>query len=299
MAYIPAPYIQFPDGPLFCEGAAGRLPFQRLREEVVIMTQKVEVNFSELLQQAVEEPGKVLKAYSTFSNNYSFSNLFWAFIQCEDREIEFGQLATFKKWNDLGRSIKSGQKAIYMNMPRAVKDTVKNEDGKEEEVVLYQRYFARAGWFVMSQTQGDDVIFPELPEWNKDIVLSELNIEESSFKRFNGNIQGYAINNQVAINPLAQIPLKTLFHEVAHILLGHTKEENNTEKALKEVEAESVAMLCLAALDQPGVEYCRGYIQDWLGQGKEIPKKSACKIFSTVNRILSAGRQAETTDKVV
>ena len=40
---------------------------------------------------------------------------------------------------------------------------------------------------------------------------------------------------------------------------------------LRECEAESVALLCCAALDLPGVAECRGYIQLWWGHS-EIPE---------------------------
>jgi hypothetical protein len=82
----------------------------------------------------------------------------------------------------------------------------------------------------------------------------------------------------------------TLLHEIAHIQLGHTKEETNESRAEREVHAEAVAYLCMAALNQPGLEYSRGYIQNWLGQGSEIGAKAAIKIFSAADKILNAGR---------
>ena len=51
-----------------------------------------------------------------------------------------------------------------------------------------------------------------------------LSIEQLTFTETNGNVQGYARKRQVAINPVAQLPIKTLFHEAAHVMLGHTAE---------------------------------------------------------------------------
>src|SRR5438034_678568 len=75
------------------------------------------------------------------------------------------------------------------------------------------------------------------------------------------NCQGYARKRQIAVSPIAQLPHKTLFHEVAHVILGHTTESdfNDTErtaKCLREVEAEAVAMLCCEALELEGAEFC-------------------------------------------
>jgi hypothetical protein len=98
----------------------------------------------------------------------------------------------------------------------------------------------------------------------------------------------------MAINPINPMPHKTRFHELAHILLGHTTEgEQNdgelTPRNLRECEAESVAMLCCAALDLPGVECCRGYIQGWWGQGNPIPERSAQRVLKVADQILKAG----------
>ncbi|MBI2359042.1 MAG: hypothetical protein HYV04_09090, partial [Deltaproteobacteria bacterium] len=50
-----------------------------------------------------------------------------------------------------------------------------------------------------------------------------------------------------------------------------------------------VALLCCAALDLPGVEHCRGYIQSWWGQGNPIPERSAQRVLKVADQILKAG----------
>ena len=92
---------------------------------------------------------------------------------------------------------------------------------------------------------------------------------------------------------------KTTFHELAHVLLGHTAEGEQadseiTPRNLRECEAEAVALLCCAALDLPGVECSRGYIQSWWGPGNTIPERSAQRILKVADQILKAGStQAE------
>ena len=109
-----------------------------------------------------------------------------------------------------------------------------------------------------------------------------------------GNCLGFARERSIAINPVNPLPHKTRFHELAHVLLGHTTEGTQTDseitpRTLRECEAESVALLCCAALDLPGVDECRGYIQNWWGQGHEIPERSAQRILKTADQILKAG----------
>src|SRR5499433_2927507 len=122
--------------------------------------------------------------------------------------------------------------------------------------------------------------------------IADVNVEEVPFEMMNGNCQGYAKGRQIAINPLAQMPAKTTFHELAHIELGHTSEavhdSETTPRSLKEVEAEAVALLCLESLGMDGAECCRGYIQSWL-QGDMIPERSAQKVFAAADKILKAG----------
>lgn len=61
-----------------------------------------------------------------------------------------------------------------------------------------------------------------------------------------------------------------------------------TPKNLREVEAESVALLCCESLGLPGAEFSRGYIQGWI-EGDVIPERSAQKIFHVADQILKAG----------
>jgi hypothetical protein len=158
----------------------------------------------------------------------------------------------------------------------------------------------KARWFAISQTVGDEFTAPRLPEWEAERALAALDIEQIAFTATDGNCQGYAKKRQIAINPVAQLPHKTLFHETAHVILGHTSEADFTDtertpKNLREVEAEAVALLCCEALSLEGAEYCRGYIQNWLCpaigyNGDAIPEKSAQKIFRAADQILRAGR---------
>ena len=166
------------------------------------------------------------------------------------------------------------------------------EEGREGEQVI-TTFVWKPNWFVLSQTNGEPVPMPAIPAWDKEKALASLGIQEIPFTDTNGNVQGYAQKRQVAISPLAAMPHKTLFHELAHIELGHTLENEFTDsehmpRNLKEVEAEAVAMLLCESLELPGSEFCRGYIQSWL-RDDVIPEKSAQKIFGAADRILRAG----------
>src|SRR5438128_2689355 len=253
-----------------------------------------EIQFRQLLEEAVTKPGTLMKAYSLFWN-YSLGNQILALIQANQRGIALGPIASFNRWNELGRHVNRGEKAIELCMPIACKRTVneKREDGTDVETeVTFKRFVFRRNWFMLSQTDGAGYHAPAIPAWDRARALQTLNVEEIPFEMLNGNCQGYAKGQQIAVNPVAQMPAKTTFHELAHIELGHTSEavhdSETLPRNLKEVEAESVALLCLESLGMDGADYCRGYIQNWLS-GATIPERSAQRIFAAADKILKAG----------
>ena len=138
--------------------------------------------------------------------------------------------------------------------------TIKSKDAAEGETPeVFTRFMYRANWFVMAQT--------------------------------------------IAINPVGMHPFRTTLHEIAHIVLGHTSEgtqmsdDATTPRTIREVEAESVAFLCAAALGfMDGADDSRGYIQTWHARGEAITDKHAQRIFKATDTILKAGQVDISTD---
>lgn len=253
--------------------------------------------WTDLLAEAVSQPGLILKAYSAF-HGYSLGNQLAALMDCQIHGIEPGPINTYKGWLEKGRQVRKGEKAIWLCMPLGRK--TKNEDTGEDELQITS-FVWKPRWFVLAQTEGEPVPMPEISEWNGERALAALSIERIVFNHTNGNTQGYARKREVAISPLAELPHKTLFHELAHVELGHTSEadfddSDQTPSSLREVEAEAVALILCEALSLHGADYCRGYIQNWL-DGDVIPEKSAQKIFGAADRILKAGRDQQGTVK--
>lgn len=252
-------------------------------------TKRDDVKWAELLKEAVDKPGMMLSAYSNF-HNYSFGNCLLALSQILGRGLEPGPIAPYKKWQELGRQVRRGEKALTLCMPITVKN--KNAEGDDDKFKTIFVYKNR--WFAMAQTDGDDVTFPALEDWEKAKALEALGVTEVPFEAINGNTQGYASpGKKIAINPIAELPHKTLFHELGHQVLGHVDEKmvdagDVTPRNIREVEAEAVALICCEALGLEGAEFCRGYIQHWL-KDSEISDGSARKIFTAADKILAAG----------
>src|SRR5215468_7518229 len=208
-----------------------------------------EIQFRQLLDEAVRKAGTLMKAYSLFWND-SLGNQILALIQANRRGIALGPIASFNRWKELGRHVKRGEKAIELCMPVTSKRTVKEQDesGNETETeITFKRFVFRRNWFMLSQTDGAPFQMPPIPAWDRARALTTLNVEEIPFEMMNGNCQGYAKGRQIAINPVAQMPAKTTFHELAHIELGHTSEavldSESLPRSLREAEAEAVTLL--------------------------------------------------------
>jgi hypothetical protein len=113
----------------------------------------------------------------------------------------------------------------------------------------------------------------------------------------NGNCQGYAYSShkQIAINPMAAYPNKTLLHEVAHCLLHGDDVEfshgSELPRSIKELEAESVAYIVgctLNILSEQEQLYSRGYIRNWFKGANSVPEENCQRIIKAVDTILDA-----------
>jgi antirestriction protein ArdC len=258
-----------------------------------------------ILVDAVSKPGVISEAYSRFWD-YSTGNQLLALFQCMQRGIELGPINTLLRWNELGRSVRKGEKALTLCMPVMRKrnvptakesdTTVSVGDGAERqpEIQVLTRFVYRPNWFVLSQTKGKEYVPVTMPEWQESTALTALGIERINFTHPNGNAQGYAVEKKIAVSPIAFMPHRTLFHEIAHVVLGHTEElrrmddDEHTPVNLREVEAECVALICSESLKLDGATFSRGYIQHWL-KGETIPERSAQRIFKAADQVLRSG----------
>jgi antirestriction protein ArdC len=243
------------------------------------------------LRSAVTDPGILSSAYRQF-HHYSIGNQLLAWSQCLARGLQPGPLATYSRWRELGRQVRKGEKALTLCMPVTVKRARQADEADDPDVFV--RFVYRSHWFVLAQTDGQELAPMPIPDWDSDRALAALQIDEVPFDATDGNILGFARDRSIAISPLNPLPHKTRFHELAHVLLGHTAESGHadseqTPRSLRECEAEAVAMLCCAALELPGVEFSRGYIQSWWGSGNAIPERSAQRILKAADQILKAG----------
>ena len=252
--------------------------------------------YIELLAQALSEPGIVSAAYQLF-HRFSIGNQILAAVQLTQRGMPLSPIASFNHWQALGRSVRKGERALALFMPVTIKKRGQKDETDEvqraDETFTMFKLVNR--WFSIEQTDGAEYAEPKAtPRWHQEQALAHLDIALEHFAMVDGNIQGYAVERRIAINPIAEYPHKTCFHEIAHVVLEHTHIRGcwdgvTMPRNLQEVEAEGVAFLLCSILDLPGQCESRGYIQAWLADDS-LPEKSAQRIFSAAQTIMEAGR---------
>lgn len=237
-----------------------------------------EIKWSDLVNKALTIQGSLGNTYNRFYN-YSYGNQLLLLCQGVAEPV-----ATYKKWQELGRQVKKGSKAKAILQP-----VIKEDETGETEI---QGFYLRNCLFGLSETTGDELKLPDVKQWDKAKALKKLNIKEIPFKRIDGNVQGYANKNGIAINPTAVNPMKTLLHEIAHKVLGHI-ENQEMHRGIKEFQAECTAYLLMVELQLntwQELSSCRAYIQGWL-EGQKPTEQEIKQVFVAVDKILKAGRE--------
>jgi antirestriction protein ArdC len=236
--------------------------------------------------------------------NYSFLNQIRMLMQNVAEPV-----ATYKVWQELGRQVRKGSKAKVVLAPVLVSRDAKDDngnaviggDGKPGKRQILVGFRDSRSVFGYSDTDGDELPPVELPGWDTDTALGALGIDRVTFDMVNGNVQGFSFEDDkgrhLAVSPTAAYPAKTLFHELAHLVLGHCTGNDETHRGVAEFEAEATAYLVAKELEL--IEWdpaeSRAYIQRWL-HGTEAAEDHITRVFAAVNKILTAGhRIAETT----
>lgn len=258
-------------------------------------TLKIEAKTAlELIKEACENPGELNKFYQTFYC-FSINNQLLAASQLTLKGLGLTPLKTYSQWQECGRTVKKGEKALWLWLPLIynLKKTEKDQYGNEKETThqIMKGFALKNRWFSYEQTEGEEYKEPPCPLWNEEKALQTLDITLIPFSKLNGRIQGYTYNKKIAIHPMEKNRKSVLFHEMAHILLEHKATDpvlNPEEYSLQEVEAELTAYLCVHILNLKGKEYSRAYIQSYLNHTK-FNNESAKRVLDCANKIIKSG----------
>ncbi|MFD1716043.1 ArdC-like ssDNA-binding domain-containing protein [Amnibacterium flavum] len=230
------------------------------------------------------------------------------------------RVAGFRKWLELGRAVRKGEKSIkiFGYRERKVTDGDDHNDavdvlGTGERVV---RYFPILSVFDQSQTDPTDPeagdptqlaqqLHGEDPTGILQAVTDYLTGQGWTVTRepIAGSVNGYTTTDgtrrvviDASLSP-AQAA-KTGLHEAAHVLLH--AEEDHTEyiehRGVKETEAESVAYIVAGILGLDTSSYSIGYVAGWSHCDPETIRNTAARVLRTAHTLADAITTTEEHD---
>lgn len=220
-----------------------------------------------------------LKTMSKF-HNYSINNVLWVQMQNPNASV----IAGLKTWNELGRKVNKGEKALRVLAPMKHTKLIEIEKVdantkkpiKEKQKVEWISYKA-VPVFDISQTNGKELpsLISELQgnikhfDHMKNALtkVAKIPIEFEDIKDSKGYY--HLTENRIAIKKgMSDMQtIKTMIHEIAHSRLHNIKEEKSISSIMnrnaKETEAESVAFVVSNHFDIDTSDYSFGYIASW------------------------------------
>jgi len=252
-------------------------------------------NWQQLLDEALTAPGNLTGVYDRF-HDYSLTNMLLFRMQGIHEPV-----ASASRWKSLGRRVVNWQHRKEVIVPVLIHEAPPEDETlkeKRERVAKLIGFKVVRAVFALSDTDGPVMPPPPTPGWDLAIALDKLGVREVPFDNTNGNLQGWSQGTEFAINPIAVNRNKTTYHELGHILLGHTLlhhfEEYQTHRGVMEFQAEATAYLVmneLELMDDKTAAHSRGYIKYWLGE-EQPPDQAIRQVFTAADRIIRAGRLA-------
>jgi antirestriction protein ArdC len=227
------------------------------------LMKKLEAHFAELKQALAEGDGEglldLLRKLGRF-HRYSVHNV--ALIVAQKPEATM--VAGLKRWNELGRRVKKGEKGIAILAPTLkqveVVDKETGEVRKEQRIVGFHTAYV----FDISQTEGAELEQPEGIPGGAELLerikaACPVPVREGLLP---GGVLGKTDGREVVLEAdlKAAGKAEVLLHEWAHVVMHFGEERVSRDVA--ELEAEAVAYAVGRELGLP-MESSAGYIRSW------------------------------------
>jgi hypothetical protein len=219
------------------------------------------------------------------------------------------RVAGFRKWQELGRQVRRGEKAIRIFGFRTKKIEDEPADGTGEAGEgRTLTYYPMLSVFDIGQTDPIDPEAADLEPLARHLAgTDEAGILDAVADYLTGAgwsveriplpraANGYTTTDgsrRVVIDadlPPAQAA-KTALHEAAHVLLHADDEpgEYAAHRGIKETEAESVAYVTAGLLGLDTAAYSIGYVAGWADGDPAIIRAAAAAVLRTVHTLADA-----------
>ena len=227
---------------------------------------------------------------------YSFNNLMLIAVQCPHAT----QVAGFRRWQQLGRQVRKGEKAIKI-LGYSTKKITKTDPVTGEDVEDRVARFPVLSVFDISQTDGEPIPSTTYtlptgagPDGALDRLTGWLQAEGWTVREepLAGGLEGYTdhtrhlIATRTGLEPAAR--LVVLLHEAAHALLHSNDAEYVAHRGLCETEAESAAYVLANLLGLDVDASSISYITGWSSAQPAVLRAAATNVLRAVNTIAAA-----------
>jgi hypothetical protein len=226
---------------------------------------------------------------------YSFNNLMLIAAQCPHAS----RVAGYRKWQELGRQVRKGARAIKI-LGYSTKKVTKTDPETGEEVEDRLVRYPVLSVFDISQTNGDPIPANSYrlpggdgPDGALDTLRSWLDGEGWTLRELSlaGTCEGYTdhqrhiIVTATALEPAAR--LVVLLHEAAHAVLhGELKPgEYQAHRGVCETEAESTAYVLANLLGLDVDASSISYVAGWWQSDPSVLTGAASNVLQAVNTI--------------
>lgn len=200
-------------------------------------------------------------------------------------------VAGMKRWNELGRRVKKGERGIAILAPSLKRVEVEEADGtvREERKLVG---FHTAYVFDVSQTEGEPLsLGKDIPRGTELYARLCSRCPVPVEERLTGSAMGYTNGKRIVISAMLSPTAKaeTLLHEWAHTRLHFDGVKRPAE--VEELEAEAVAY---AVGRELGLEMkgSRDYILHWRGTVKGL-EESLERISRAAREMLGVLEEAQ------
>ena len=232
---------------------------------------------------------RYLAAMARF-HRYSFNNVMLIYTQREDAS----HVAGFHAWRKLGRFVRKGEKGILILAPMIFKHAEAEAAQTDDEKTIVR--FKAAYVFDVSQTDGEPLPgfatvqgdpAGHLERLKRFVSDRGISLEYSfSIAPARGVSRGASIVLLPSLSPAAEFAV--LSHEIAHELLHKGERRANTNKMIRETEAEAVAFVVCQSIGLETGTAASDYIQthsgdrETLAASLELIQQTACEIITGI-----------------
>ena len=237
-------------------------------------------------------------------HSYSFNNVMLIFSQAPDAS----QVAGFRKWQELGRQVRKGEKSIKI-FGYSTKKITETDTETGEETTRRAARFPILSVFDIAQTDpieghpaaAAETITTRLEGEDSAAIYSRVAqvMTEQGWTVTREHIAGES-NGRTSLDGSRRIIVddtisdaqaaKTMIHEAAHALMHASGDIAPAElhRGRAEVEAESVAYVLAGLLGLDTTDYSIGYIAGWGNGDLEVITDTARAVLATVHTLAEA-----------